>query len=78
MTVVHSGVMLVSATRSPKPVKRGRIKRVVGLIAIALIVVFTILAMLGILSFIEWILSEIMVALIANMIFRTVDKRSKQ
>lgn len=78
MTVVHSGVMLVSATRSPKPVKRGRIKRVVGLIAIALIVVFTILAILGILSFIEWILSEIMVALIANMIFRTVDKRSKQ
>ncbi len=78
MTVGHSWVMLVSATQSPKPIKRGRIKRVVGLIAIALIVVFTILATRGIISFAEWILSEIMVALIANMIFRTVDKRSKR
>ena len=75
---MHSDVMLVSATRNLKPVKRSRMKRVVGLIAIALIVVFTILATRGILSFIEWILSEIMVALIANIIFRTVDKHSKQ
>ena len=78
ITVVHSGVMLMSATQSPKPVKRGRIKRVVGLIAIALIVVFTILFTRGILSFIEWIPLEILVTLIANMIFRTVDERSKQ
>lgn len=70
--------MFVSATQSPKPVKKGRIKRVVGLIAIALVVVFTILATMGILSFVEWIVSEIMVALIANIIFRTVGKRSKQ
>lgn len=76
MAVVHIEVMLLSVTQSPKPIKRGRIKRVVGLIAIALIVVFTILATRGIISFIEWILSEIMVALIANTIFRTVDKRS--
>jgi len=76
--VVHSGVMLMSATQSPKPVKRGRIKRVVGLIAIALVVVFTILSIRGIISFVEWILLEIMVALIANIIFRTVDQRSKQ
>jgi hypothetical protein len=78
MTLVHSGVMLVTATESPKPVKRGRIKRVVGLIAIALVVVFTILSIRGILSFAEWIILEIIVALIANIIFRTVDERSKQ
>jgi hypothetical protein len=39
---------------------------------------FTILFMLGILSFIGWILSEITVTLIANILFRMVDKRSKQ
>lgn len=68
----------MSTTKSPKPVKRSRIKRVVGLIAVALIVMFTILFMLGILSFIGWILSEITVTLIANILFRMVDKRSKQ
>jgi len=78
MAVVHGRVMLLTATQSPKPVKRGKIKRVVGLIAIALVVVFTILSIRGIISFVEWILLEIMVALIANIIFRTVDERSKQ
>lgn len=68
----------MTATKSPKPVKRSRIKRVVGLIAVALIVMFTILFMLGSLSFIGWILSEITVTLIANILFRMVDKRSKQ
>ena len=61
-----------------KPIKRGRTKRVVGLIAIALIVVFTILGIAGVLSFVVWILAELVVALIANMIFRRLDKRSKQ
>ena len=78
MAVVHSRVMLLTATQNSKPVKRGRIKRVVGLIAIALVVVFTILSIRGIISFVEWILLEVMVALIANIIFRTVDERGKQ
>jgi hypothetical protein len=69
--------MLVKVTESPKPVKRSGIKRVVGSIAIALIVVFTILAILRFLSAVEWIVAEIIVALIANIIFRTVDKRGK-
>jgi len=71
-------VMLMTWTGSAKPIKRGRSKRVVGLIAIALVVVFMILAVMGVLSFIEWILAEILVALIANVIFRTIDRRSKQ
>ena len=78
MTVVHSRVTLLTATQSPKPVKRGKIKRVVGLIAIALVVVFTILSIRGVISFAEWILLEIMVALIANIIFRTIDERGRQ
>jgi len=61
-----------------KPIKGGRPKRVVGLIAIALIVVFTILGIAGVLSFVVWILAELAVALIANMIFRRLDKRAKQ
>jgi quinol-cytochrome oxidoreductase complex cytochrome b subunit len=68
----------VKATENPKPVKRSGIKRVVGSIAIALIVVLTILAILRFLSAVEWIVAEIIVALIANIIFRTVDKRGKQ
>ena len=70
--------MVVKVTESPKPVKRSGIKRVVGSIAIALIVVLTILAILRFLSAVEWIVAEIIVALIANIIFRTVDKRGKQ
>jgi hypothetical protein len=77
MTAVH-GVMLVSATRSAKPGKRGGSKKVVGLIAIALVIVFTILFTVGILSFIEWIVAEILVALIANIVFRTANKHSRQ
>jgi hypothetical protein len=69
---------IMSATESPKPVKRSRIKKVVGLIAIALIAVFTVLAILSILSFLEWILAEIVVALIANIIFRTINKQSRR
>jgi uncharacterized membrane protein YbhN (UPF0104 family) len=69
---------VMSATESPKLVKKSRIKKVVGLIAIALVVVFTILAILDVLSFLEWILAEIIVAVIANVIFRMVDKKSRQ
>jgi hypothetical protein len=68
----------MSATESPKPVKRSMVKKVVGLIAIALIVVFTILAILDILSFLEWILAEIVTALIANVIFKMTDKQGRQ
>jgi hypothetical protein len=70
--------MLTSATRSAKPGKRGGSKRVVGLIAIVLVIVFTMLFTIGILSFIEWIVAEILVALIANIIFRVANKRSMQ
>jgi hypothetical protein len=77
MTAVH-GVMLMSATRSAKPGKRDGSKKVVGLIAIVLVIVFTMLFTIGILSFIEWIVAEILVALIANIIFRVVNKRSMQ
>jgi hypothetical protein len=71
-------MMFMSATESAKPLKRGESKKVVGLIAIALVIVFTILFTIGILSFIEWIVAEILVALIANIVFRTANKHSGQ
>ena len=68
----------MNLTETSKSVKKGGTKTIVGLIAIALIVVVTILAVSGVLSFLEWILAEIMIALIANIIFRVIDKRGKQ
>jgi len=68
----------MSATESAKPVKRGGSKRIVGLIAIALVIVFTILFTIGILSFLEWIVAEILVALLANVIFRVENRYSMQ
>jgi len=68
----------MSATRSVKPAKKGGSKKIVGSIAIALVIVFTIFFTIGILSFIEWIVAEILVALIANIIFRTANKHSRQ
>jgi hypothetical protein len=70
--------MLLSVTQNPKPVKKSWIKRVVGGVAVILIVTFTILAILGIIVFVEWILAEIMVALIANIIFGAINRRSKK
>jgi len=68
----------MSATVSTKPVKRGGSKKIVGLIAIALVIVFTILFTIGILSFVEWIVAEILVALIANIIFRVANRHGMQ
>jgi quinol-cytochrome oxidoreductase complex cytochrome b subunit len=70
--------MLVNQTESSKPVTRSGMKRIVGLIAVALILVFTILAILRFLSPVEWIVAEIIVALIANIIFRMIDKRGNK
>lgn len=69
---------VMSMTERPNPIKRIMIKKVVGLIAITLIVIFTVLAVIGLFSFLEWILAEITVAVIANIIFRAVGKQVRQ
>ena len=43
-------------------------KRIVGAIAIALLLLFTVLAILGYLSFIVWVLLDLVVAGIANLL----------
>jgi ABC-type transporter Mla maintaining outer membrane lipid asymmetry permease subunit MlaE len=51
-----------------------RKKNAVGIVAIALLLVFTVLAFAGYLSFIEWVVADVVVALIANMILRRIGK----
>ena len=68
----------MNVTKRSQPVKKSMIKRVVGAVAVALIVMFTILFMLDTIFFAEWIVAEVIVALIANIIFRIVNKRSNK
>jgi len=45
-------------------------KRIIGIVAVALIVIVTIFAILGRLTFIEWILADVVIAAVANILFR--------
>ncbi|MCW4046519.1 MAG: hypothetical protein NWE99_03020 [Candidatus Bathyarchaeota archaeon] len=51
-----------------------RKKNAVGVIAIALLLVFTVLAFVDVLSFIEWIIADLIVAVVANLILRRVGR----
>jgi hypothetical protein len=49
-------------------------KRIVGAIAIALLVLFTILAILGYIPFLLWIIADLVVAAVANLLFRRIGR----
>ncbi|MCL2476954.1 hypothetical protein [Candidatus Bathycorpusculum sp.] len=51
-------------------------KRIIGIIAVALIVIVTIFAILGYLTFIEWILADVVIAAIANILLRKFSNSS--
>ncbi|MGD0449872.1 MAG: hypothetical protein ABSA79_02310 [Candidatus Bathyarchaeia archaeon] len=51
-----------------------RKKRTIGIIAIALILLFTVLAIAGDISFIAWIIADLVVALIANLLLRRIGR----
>lgn len=51
-----------------------RKKNVVGIIAIALLLLFTILTLAGIITALEWIIADLVVAVIANLILRRIGK----
>ena len=55
-----------------------RRKRVVGAVAVALLLMFTVLAFIRIFSLIEWLLADLVVALVANLILRGVGRQTKQ
>ncbi len=61
-----------SQNYSPDTVRQK--KRIVGVIAIALLLLFTVLAILGYLSFIVWVLLDLVVAGIANLLFRRIGR----
>ena len=56
------------------PEKLRRRKRTIGIIAIALLLLFTVLALLGVISLIVWVLADLAVALIANLLLRRVGR----
>jgi hypothetical protein len=51
-----------------------RKKNMVGMIAIALLLVFTVLAFADVLSFVEWIIADLIVAVVANLILRRIGR----
>ena len=53
-------------------------KLTVASIAIALLLLFMILGIIGVFSFGEWIIADVIVALVANLILRTIGRQRKQ
>ncbi len=51
-----------------------RKKAAVGIVAIALLLAFTILAVLGFISGLVWIIADCVVAAAANLIFRRIGR----
>ena len=51
-----------------------RKKNVVGLVAIALLLLFTILAIMGYISVWVWLIADLIVAFVANMLFRNIGR----
>ena len=51
-----------------------RKKRTIGIIAVALILLLTVLAFGGVISFSMWIIGDLVVALIANLLLRRIGR----
>ena len=56
------------------PQKIRQTKRTIGIIAIVLLLLFTVLAFLGLISFIIWVLADLIVAAGANLLLRRVGR----
>jgi hypothetical protein len=64
--------MPAKANYNPAEVRRK--KRVVGAVAVALLLLFTVLALLQLISFMEWIIADLVVGLIANLMLRRIGR----
>jgi hypothetical protein len=62
------------AKASFNPEKIHNQKRAIGVIAIALLLLFTVIAFLGWISFIVWVLADLVVAAVANLLLRRVGR----
>ena len=61
----------------PAPMDERQIRRLVGVIAVALLIVFTILSFLLIINLLEWIIGDVLVVVVANLIFRRLRRQPK-
>ena len=68
----------MDASSGPGSASASRTRRVVGAVAVALLLIFTVLAFIRIFSLLEWLLADAVVALVANLIFRRVGRQTKQ
>ena len=59
---------------SLNPEKIRNQKRVIGVIAITLLLLFTVMAFLGWISFLVWVLADLVVAAVANLLLRRVGR----
>jgi hypothetical protein len=73
---IYGKEMSVQISQNSYPAKR-KAKIVVGAVGIAFLILFTILAIIGIISFIEWILGDAAVALVANLIFKRLGTSNR-
>jgi len=52
-------------------------RRIVGAVAILLLLLFTVLAFIRVFSLIEWLIGDLVVALVANFVLRRVGRQTK-
>lgn len=52
-------------------------KNIVGVVAIVLLLFFTALAIARVLTFVEWIIADLVVAVVANLILKTIGKQRR-
>jgi hypothetical protein len=64
--------MPVKVSFNPEKIRNK--KRAIGVIAIALLLLFTVMALLGWISYIVWVLADLVVAAVANLLLRRVGR----
>jgi hypothetical protein len=64
----------MSAANNLTPDELRRRKRTIGIIAVAFLLLFTILSILRVITVIVWIFADLAVALIANLLLRRVGR----
>lgn len=74
MFAVEVSVVWMPPSEYSKESARNK-KRAIGAVAIALLLAFTVLAVLGYINFLVWVLLDLVVAAVANLLFRRIDRR---
>jgi protein-S-isoprenylcysteine O-methyltransferase Ste14 len=52
-----------------------RKKRIIGIVAIALLLLLTVMALVHVLSVVEWIIADLIVAVVANLILKAIGRK---